>query len=189
MPLITLVCGASGVGKSYVATALAARDGVPVGQADDIVTALTVMTSSEQHPMLHFWADHPEAWTWPAEKIADLHIQVANYLSPAFAAVIDDHVQSGTPVLLEGDYLLPELALPYDHGVVRAVVLDEPDERQLLKNFRGREPGHGDQHRRAEVSALVGTRLVECARQAGIPVVPARPWASQLSRIDHALTG
>jgi 2-phosphoglycerate kinase len=36
---VTLLCGASGVGKSWVATRLAARDGVPLGEADDICTA------------------------------------------------------------------------------------------------------------------------------------------------------
>jgi len=37
---VTLVCGASGTGKSCLARPLAERYGVPLAEADDIVTAL-----------------------------------------------------------------------------------------------------------------------------------------------------
>jgi 2-phosphoglycerate kinase len=184
--LVTLVCGASGVGKSRAAVALAARYGVPLAEADDIVTALQAMTSYEQQPQLHYWNTHPEAMSWPPEKIVDLHFEVANVLRPAFAAVVADHVESGTSVVMEGDYLTPELALAHA-GAVRAVVLDEPDEDQLVANYQVREPQDSQQHHRARVSVLVGARLAGRARDAGTPVVSARPWVDQIDRIDRAL--
>jgi len=52
--LVTVVCGASGAGRSRAAFALAARYGVPLAEADDIVTALRAMTSYEQQPQLHY---------------------------------------------------------------------------------------------------------------------------------------
>jgi 2-phosphoglycerate kinase len=52
---VTLVCGASGVGKTSVAVPLAARYGAPLAEADDIVTALKAVTTPEQMPVLHFW--------------------------------------------------------------------------------------------------------------------------------------
>jgi len=184
--LVTLVCGASGVGKSRAAFALATRYGVPLGEADDIVTALQAMTSHEQQPQLHYWNTHPVAKSWPPEKIADLHLEVARALRPAFAAVIADHVESGNPVVMEGDYLTPDLALTHA-GAVRAVVLDEQDEDQLVVNYQGREPWLNQQRHRAQVSVHVGARLASRAHHAGVPVVPARPWANQLDRIDRAL--
>src|SRR5688572_8304737 len=81
---VTLVCGASGAGKSRAASALAVRYGVPLGEADDVVTALMAMTTPQQQPVLHYWSTHPEAMAWPPERIADLHLDVAAALRPGF---------------------------------------------------------------------------------------------------------
>src|SRR5918999_1581663 len=56
--IVTLVCGASGVGKSSVAVSLARRYGVPLAEADEIVTAVKALTTPEQAPMLHLWDTH-----------------------------------------------------------------------------------------------------------------------------------
>lgn len=187
--IVTVVCGASGVGKTWVASRLAARYGVPLGEADDICTALQAMTTPEQQPLLHYWDTHPEAGEWPPAKIAELHLSVADSLRAAYQAVVADHVEFGSPVVLEGDYLLPDLASAYEDGQVRAFVLDEPDEDQIVENYRAREPGQEEQRFRARVTVEVNARLVARARAAGVPVVPARPWADGLDRIEAALRG
>jgi hypothetical protein len=51
----------------------------------------------------HYWDTHPEAMSWPPEKIADLHSSVADSLLVAYRAVVADHVECGNPVVLEGD--------------------------------------------------------------------------------------
>jgi 2-phosphoglycerate kinase len=155
--IVTLVCGASGVGKSRVARPLAERYGVPLAEADDIVTALQAITTPEQQPMLHFWETHPEFRSWTPERIAARHFDVASALRPAYAAVIADHVEFAAPAVFEGDYLLPELAAA------------------------------GQQRDRARVSALVSAELARRARHCGVPVVPARPWGDGLDRVDKAL--
>jgi 2-phosphoglycerate kinase len=187
--IVTVVCGAAGIGKSWVAKRLAARYDVPLSEADDICTALQAATTPEQQPLLHYWDTHPEAGDWPPERIADLHTSVSESLRIAYEAVVADHVEFGTPVVLEGDYLLPELASGYDGGQVRAFVLDEPDEDQIVANFRAREPEQEEQRFRARVSVEVNARLVARARAAGVPVVPARPWLDGLDRVDAALRG
>src|SRR5258707_8532988 len=88
---VTLVCGASGVGKSSLAVPLAARYGVPLAEADDVVTALKALTTAKQLPLLHYWDTHPEAGGWGPEKIAELHLAVADSLRPGLEAVIADH--------------------------------------------------------------------------------------------------
>jgi len=184
--IVTLVCGASGAGKSCVARPLAARYGVPLAEADDIVTALQAITTPEQQPVLHFWETHPEFRDWAPEEIAARHFQVASALRPAYAAVIADHVEFAAPVVFEGDYLLPELAAEAGTAV-RAVVLDEQDEDQVTANYLRREPGAQQQRHRARVSALVSAELARRARHCGVPVVPARPWSDGLDRVDKAL--
>jgi hypothetical protein len=182
---VTLVCGASGVGKTSVAAPLAARYEAPLGEADDIVTALQAVTAAERFPLLHFWDTHPDAQGWPPERITELHLEVADSLRPAFRAVIADHLEFAAPVVFEGDYLLPDLASGFG-GAVRAVVLTEAEDR-ILANYRSREPGNGEQAVRSRVSALVGARLVRLAEQAGAAVVAARPWTDTLDRVDRAL--
>ncbi len=54
-------------------------------------------------------------------------------------------------VVLEGDYLVPELQAAFGDAV-RAVVLDEPDVERLVDNYRAREPGNGEQRYRAQVT-------------------------------------
>ncbi|WP_069166993.1 hypothetical protein [Nocardia altamirensis] len=85
---VTLICGASGVGKSRTAIPLAARYGVPLAEADDIVTALAALTTPEHHPLLHYWDTHPEIQVAEPERIAELHFAAADALRPGFEAVI-----------------------------------------------------------------------------------------------------
>jgi 2-phosphoglycerate kinase len=190
---VLLVCGASGTGKTRVSYPLARHYGVPIVEVDDLVEALQAMTTPEHQPLLHYWRTHPEAARLPPADIADLQVAVAEALVPAVDAVVGNHLETDTPVIIEGDYLLPILATRDSFagvpagGRVSAVVLHEPDEAQIMANYLRREPGHGEQLHRARVSALYGDRLVAQAAEAGIPTVTARPWANVIGRVIAAL--
>ena len=184
--IVTLVCGASGVGKSSIAVPLSRRYGVPVAEADDIVTALKALTTPEQMPLLHLWDDRPDAHDWTPAGIAEHTIAVAQELRRGFEAVIADHVASATPVVMEGDYLLPDLGVGFGEAV-RAVVVSEPDEDRIVMNYRSREPGVAEQRLRARVSALLDAELSIRAARVGVPVVAAWPWTDSLDRVDAAL--
>ena len=184
-----LIGGASGVGKTRLSYPLARRFGVPIVEVDDIVEALQAMTTPEQQPALHHWATHPEAHELPPEGILRLHLTVAESLAPALAAVVANHLETDTPVIVEGDYLLPRFAVsasfngvPAD-GRVASLFLHEPDEAQLVANFRGREPDEGQQRGRARVSKLFCDWLAAEAARRGVPVVQARPWATLEERV------
>ena len=185
---VTLICGAAGVGKSRLAAGLSNRYAVPLAEVDDIVTALMTMTDPAHHPALHYWDTHPEAQSWDAERIAEHHMRVASALRPALTAVIADHVESRAPVILEGDYLTPELAETRG-GAVRAVLVSEPDDDQLVANLRVREPDVPAQRKRVSVSRLVETELARRSMGLGVPVVSARPWDTAEERADQALRG
>lgn len=108
-------------------------------------------------------------------------------LAPAIRAVIDDHLEFDVPLLLEGDYLLPELIGAGDGGRARAVFLLEPDEARIRANFVEREPNEGSQDKRARVSWLLGRWLRDEAERRGIPALEARPWESLFDRVVEAL--
>jgi 2-phosphoglycerate kinase len=180
---VLLLGGASGTGKTSLSYPLARRYGTPIVEVDDLVEALQAVTTPEQQPILHYWLAHPEAAQFPAERIVDLQIAFAEALRPAVDAVIANHVQTDTPVIIEGDYLLPG-PLP---DFVRAVFVHEPDVEQLVHNYRLREPAAGEQRGRAEVSVRYGDWLAEQATRHGLPVLPARPWDTSLDRVHELL--
>jgi 2-phosphoglycerate kinase len=159
---VLLLGGASGVGKSQLSYPLARRYGIPVVEVDDLVLAVKRMTTAQQQPELHYWDTHAEAGDLSVAGIVELHIAVAKALLPALDAVIGNHLETDTPVIIEGDYLLPSLAAQdsYDgqpaNSRVRGVFLHEPDRDQLIANYLHREPNEGEQRFRAQVSACHG---------------------------------
>ncbi|MFJ2032136.1 hypothetical protein [Streptosporangium sp. NPDC087985] len=190
---VLLLCGASGTGKSQISYPLARHYGIPIVEVDDLIEALLAMTTPEQQPLLHHWRTHPEAARLPPDDIVGLQVAIAEALVPAVDAIVGNHLETDTPVVIEGDYLLPTFAvrdsfagIPAD-GQVAALVLHEPDEAQLVANYRHREPDHGEQFHRARVSALYGEHLAAQAAEAGVPVVTARPWPDVLGRVIAAL--
>ncbi|KUL49695.1 hypothetical protein ADL22_08110 [Streptomyces sp. NRRL F-4489] len=175
------------MGKTGVGRALARRYGVPVVEVDDIVEALLAVTSPEHLPEVHFWRTHPEAAHQAPESVVERQIAIARALAPAVEAVVANHVSTDTPVILEGDYILPSPATP--HGPVRAVFLHEDDEDQVAANYLHREPEAGPQRHRARVSVLYGRWLAAQARAAGVPVTHPRPWQDLPDRAAKAVEG
>jgi 2-phosphoglycerate kinase len=182
---VLLIGGASGTGKSQVSYPLARQLGISVLETDDLVTAIKAATTPRQLPLLHYWDTHPEALLWPARPINDLTQSLMDSLVPVFAAIIADHVDTGIRIVLEGDHLLPSLMV--GRPGVRGVILHEPDTEQVVRNFARREPEHGEQPLRAEVSVMRGAALTRQAGQLGVPVIAARPWTTALARTAAAL--
>ncbi|MFC7644403.1 hypothetical protein ACFQX6_29650 [Streptosporangium lutulentum] len=89
---------------------LARHYGIPIVEVDDLVEALQAMTTPEQQPLLHYWRTHPEAARLAPADIVDLQVAVAEALVPAVEAVVGNHLETDTPVIIEGDYLLPGFA-------------------------------------------------------------------------------
>jgi 2-phosphoglycerate kinase len=184
---VIVICGASGVGKSSVARPLAIRYGVPLIEADDIVTALLALTTPATHPVLHRWQTDPDVATWDPQRIVDHTLAITAELAAGFRAVIADHLAFRAPMVLEGDYLTPDLVAGLDGA--RAVVISEPDEDLIVQNLLARESDAGAQRRRARVSAFHDAALVTAADRAGVPTVRSRPFDSVLARVEQALRG
>lgn len=182
---VLLMGGAAGTGKTSISYRIAQHFGVGITEVDDFQVILEALTTPDQQPILHFWRTHPEAAEFPPEKIVDLTILVARVMAPALEAVIANHLESRTPVVLEGDYLLPSLVTVDPR--VRAIFLYEDDAGQIARNFLRREPEAGEQSKRAGVSWLYGNWLKSEAKKFGAAVVPARPWDTLFERVLQAI--
>ena len=190
---VLLIGGASGTGKTSISYRLAQHFGVGITEVDDLHLVLATMTTPAQQPTLHYWATKPDSVEMSAQDILELHVAVCRVLTPALQAVITNHVEERTPLVLEGDYLLPELltawrkANPAQADRVQGLFLHEPDEAQLVRNFLQREPDEDEQTGRAHVSWRFGEWLQqECARQQ-IACLPTRPWTTLFDRALEAL--
>ena len=190
---VLLLGGPSGVGKTTVGQQLARRYAVGLAEVDDFQALLERMTTPEQQPAIHFWRTHPAPDQLSASEIIQHLFDQSDALAIGLEAVIANHLEAATPVVLEGDFILPALAARAsflsqpNSGRVRGIFLHEPDEQQFLANYLSREPASGPQIKRAHVSWRHGLRLRQDAERHGLPVVLARPWDTVLERLIAAL--
>ncbi len=199
---VLLIGGSSAVGKTAIAQILARHLGLSVLLVDDVRLALQQMTSREHLPQLHvFVTDAEEAQASP-EQIRDGLITVGEALIPALKMIMAHHiVVTGVgPVIIEGDGILPQLAVSQDfHELkhfwglrttheVRAVFLYEADEERLFENYVARGRGfealtHDEQRRLVRASWLYGEWLRHQAHAYHLPLVAVRPYDTLLTRI------
>lgn len=177
--------GPSGAGKTSVGYRLARHFGVAITEVDDFHLLLAKLSTPAQFPALHYWTTQSAPEQTPPADIVDGLIAVSRELSPGIESVIANHLESNTPLILEGDFLLPELGAldRFDERRVRSVFIIEPDEEQLLANFAASEPEGGRQQKRAAVSFLHGEWLRAEATRTGAAVIEARPWETVFERI------
>jgi 2-phosphoglycerate kinase len=114
-------------------------------------------------------------------------MSMSDVLQPGIRAVIADHLEFAAPVVLEGCYLVPEVATEFGDAV-RAIVLHEPDHGRIAANLQAREPDDRNGFR-ASVSVEIGARLAARALAAGVPVVRPTPWTDVLANVTAALSG
>ncbi|HZU13546.1 MAG TPA: hypothetical protein VFB58_11970 [Chloroflexota bacterium] len=190
---VLLLGGASGVGKTSISYRLAQHYGVALTEVDDFQVVLEGMTTPEQYPVLHYWRTHfDEARAMDDDAQLDFFIRYAEVMSRALTLVIGNHIETHTPIILEGDFILPSLATQPEYagfaagGQVRAVFLHE-EKPQIRRNFLLRDGI--DQPERAHISYLLSRWLGDRARELGLPVVPARPWETVLQRVIATVDG
>ncbi len=185
---VLLLGGASGIGKSSLSYPMAKHFDINLTEIDDIQVALQKLTTPEQQPLLHFWRTNWDEFNaWSDEQHLAYFIQVSREVfQPALEAVIANHLETNRPVILEGDFLLPELALlktfdqQTNQGRVKAVFLYEESQAQIAANYLSREGK--DQIFRAHLSWINNQWLRSECKRLSIPALPARPWDTVLER-------
>jgi 2-phosphoglycerate kinase len=190
---ILLIGGASGVGKSKLSHQLARHYDVNLIEQDDFQAFLEVSTTAEQQPLLHFWRTNwDEFIAWSDEEHLEHFVQVSRQVfQPGFEAVIANRLEAESLAMLEGDFVLPELAAKTkfadeaNQGRVKALFVYEEDEAQIAANYLAREGE--EQPLRAHWSWLANQWLRSECERLNVPTLSARPWNTVVERAISSL--
>lgn len=193
---LLVILGASGTGKSTAARNIARRHGVPWMQVDDLRLALQYsrVTLPERTDRFYFFERTEDVWTLPISDLVRGFIDVAELMVPAVRVVIDSHVVTNVPLVLEGDGVQPALVedpviRPHvQGGRVRFCTVMAQNSDELFKNMidrgRGMDVKDVERHQRhAGANAAFGSWLTDRSRENRIPVVASRPFRTLPNRI------
>ena len=183
---VLIIGGASGTGKSSIAYELAQYYSINVMEADDIHQIIKATTTVNKFPMVHYWSTGVNWMDIGVEGNKNWLIDVSKEMLPGIKAVVDRHIEDKLPVIIEGDFIHPELTLSLTNPGVKFIYVHEPDKNQLLKNYFSREGGDL-QHYRADVSIEYGIWLLNNCKKLGIKTVESRPWKTLLNRVVEIL--
>ncbi len=182
-PVLVLVGGPAGAGKSRLAQALAVRTESTVAQVDDLQTAIETLVPADRLPEYYVPAT-TYLRTDSAAEINRAIEEIAAFFAPAVLAALSNRVESGTSTVFEGDFISPEVAAQARSSGVRSLFLLASDE-EIRGNFLARD---GDEQAgRAAVCALRSRLLAERCAELGIPAISARPFETLLLRAGDAL--
>jgi 2-phosphoglycerate kinase len=181
-PLIVMLGGAPGVGKSTLATLLAGRVGITrVIATDAIRNVIRAFFSHDFMPVVHYSSFEAGTTVDPAE-VGDGDPDVVGYLRQVASvrtgvvAIAERAIQEGTPMVLEGVHLLPgSLASAGTRCVLVEAVVAIEDEEAHRSHFSlrgGQRPADRYLRRFEQIRKLQGL-LVERARERGAPVIDA----------------
>jgi 2-phosphoglycerate kinase len=197
VPLVILIGGATGVGKSTVATQLAARFGiVRVVATDAIREVMRSMLSPELMPTLHissFEADR--ALREPPTKAADALILGFREQTAAVAvginALIERAALERTSIVIEGAHVVPgffDTDSYADRVLAVPCVLGVEDEEHHLTHFASREDAVAARPAARYATGFDNIRRLQRyvksqALSHGVPVVPNYSFDQALSAV------
>jgi 2-phosphoglycerate kinase len=167
-PLVVLIGGTTGVGKSTLATMLAARLGITRVIATDVIRqVLRAFFTHEAMPSVHssaFEAGGLEGYEDQAERVAT-----------GIAAIVERAANEGKPVVVEGVHVLPGALDPglRERCVLAEAILVVRDE-QLHRGHFSHRPGNRPAERYLaafEEIRELQDHLAERARVASVEVI------------------
>ena len=181
VPIIVLIGGGTGTGKSTIATELAYRLGITrVTSTDFVRQTMRAFFSPEFMPSIHYSSFEAGRYLSPDEPdpfVRGFLEQTRNVLVGVKAAM-DRALQEGFSMVLEGVHLVPGMITPQlDQALVVNCVLAVEDVDEHAANFWTRETASdGLRPLRKYLEALPEIRrlqdyIVERATRAGVPVI------------------
>jgi 2-phosphoglycerate kinase len=176
-PLILMLAGTTGVGKSTLATMLASRIGITrVIATDAIRQVLRAFFTHDFMPAVHYSAFELD--------VAGFR-QQAEAIGTGVEAILERACKEGTPMIVEGVHLVPGSIDPDLRGrcVAVEVVLAVDDEDLHRSHFHERGPGRPAERylEGFEKIRRLQDYLVQRAKEEGVAVVDN-------TSVDHALT-
>jgi len=203
LPLVVLLGGATGVGKSTIATMLASRLGITrVIPTDAVREVMRSMFTAELFPTLHTSSfDAARLVRNPLPRNADPVIigfrEQTSAVSVGIEALLQRAVDEGTDLIVEGAHLVPGF-LDYTRFVGRAVVVPMvvtvDDEESHRSHFvkRARETRNRPSERYLDFFDNIRKmhRYVKSlALQHGVAIVPSYNLDATLSQVIDLVVG
>jgi 2-phosphoglycerate kinase len=203
VPLVILLGGATGVGKSTIATMLAGRLGITrVIPTDAVREVMRSMFTAELFPTLHSSSyDTARLVRTPVPEGADPVIvgfrdQTAA-VSVGVEALIQRAVEEGTDLIVEGAHLVPgflDLARFEGEAVVvpLVVTVDDDDAHRSHIRKRASEARHRPAERYLELFGNIRKMqryIKSLALQHGVPIVPSYNLDASLSQVIELVVG
>src|SRR3954468_5860789 len=195
-PMVVLIGGVTGVGKSTVATQLAGRLGITrVIATDQLRQVVRAFFSHDFMPAVHHSSFNVAAalrtYRDDASGTVAGFLRQAHDLAPGIDALVQRAVSEGTPIVLEGVHLLPEIPAPglLDEAVAARVLLTARDEEAHRARFHAR----GAQTPRASGRYLeafdrirvLQDYLIERAEREGVPIIDEAGIETALPRVTE----
>jgi 2-phosphoglycerate kinase len=181
LPLIVLVGGATGTGKSTVATEAAYRLGITrVTSTDFVRQTMRAFFSQEFMPSIHSSSFEASSGLREPEHedpvVAGFLEQTRNVLVGVRAS-IERALEEGWSMVLEGVHLVPGMLPPIEGALVVQCVLAIDDEEEHSTHFLIREAGyeglrpHAKYIDRLDDIRRIQDLIVRRARRHGVPVI------------------
>lgn len=206
-PIILVVGGAPGVGKSAIASEVSYRLGISRNVSTDSVRqALRSLIGPDLSPVLH--SSSYSAWRaelLPSEResvkpkrkrVLRGFLAQVHQLDPAVCAIIDRNVTEATSLVMEGAHLVPGIAPSQDSAgaIIVRVVMAVSDVEDHRRQFGVRE-GQTFQRRRRQpyLEHFTEIRIIhdfirEQAELEAVPVVEASDFDRAVEKtIEHVL--
>jgi 2-phosphoglycerate kinase len=180
LPLILLVGGATGTGKSTVATEVAYRLGITrVTSTDFIRQTMRAFFSEEFMPSIHYSSFEalPSSAAESADPVLDGFYEQTRNVLVGVRAVLDRALQEGWSMVLEGVHLVPGMLPPIGGALVVHCVLEIEEPQAHAAHFWVRDAASdGLRPVQRYLDSLDDIRIVQSAIvaraiRAGVPVV------------------
>jgi 2-phosphoglycerate kinase len=158
-PLIIMIGGTAGVGKSTLSAEIATRFNITRYQSTDMLReVMRTMVAVQLMPELHessfnAWKALPthQEYSPSSKRVIDGYHRQADLVEVAAEAVLQRALRENVSLLLEGVHVRPSLIdkIPHDsNAIVIQIILGVTNKKQLQRQFQGRSKSSQD--RRAD---------------------------------------
>jgi 2-phosphoglycerate kinase len=182
LPIIVLVGGATGTGKSTVATEAAYRLGITrVTSTDFVRQTMRAFFSKDFMPSIHYSSFEAAAGLREPEQAEDPvlagFLEQTRNVMVGVRASIDRALEEGWSMVLEGVHLVPGMLPPIEGALVVQCVLAIDDEEEHSTHFLIRDAGldglrpHAKYIERLDDIRRIQDHIVRRARRNYVPVI------------------